>query len=183
VAIAALAAAVTARSPATAAASTLLLLLGLFTGRSVPVFLALLLLAAIYVVPEGDRAIPAPIYGGALLLIAELAFWSLDELGPGRLEPGTLTPRLVAILAVAATAVAAGALVSLAADSEVARSPALTAAGVGAILACIGVLVALVRARDDGHRAAARTAADAVSRGRTLLAPRARGRRRARRSR
>lgn len=99
-------------------------------------------------VPEGDRAIPAPIYGGALLLIAELAFWSLDELGPGRVEPATATPRLIGILAVVATGVAAGALVLLASESEVARSPARTAAGVGAILACIAVLAALARARD-----------------------------------
>ena len=109
---------------------------------------ALVLLGAIYVVPEGDRAIPAPIYGGALLLIAELAYWSLDELAPGRVEPGTATPRLIGILAVVATGVAAGALVLLASESDVARSPARTAAGVGAILACVAVLGTLARSRN-----------------------------------
>jgi hypothetical protein len=113
----------------------------------VPVSLALVLLAAIYVVPDGDRSIPAPIYGGALLLIAELAFWSLDERAHGRVEPGTATPRLLAILAVVATGVAAGALVVLASESDVARSPARTAAGLGAILACVAVLSALARTR------------------------------------
>jgi hypothetical protein len=109
------------------------------------VSLALVLLAAIYVVPDGDRSIPAPIYGGALLLIAELAFWSLDERTAGRVEPGTATPRLLGILAVVATGAAAGALVLLASESDVARSSARTAAGVAAILACIAVLAALAR--------------------------------------
>ena len=82
---------------------------------------------------------------GALLLIAELAYWSLDERAAGRVEPGTATPRLLGILAVVATGVAAAALVLLASESDVARSPARTAAGVGAILACVAVLGALAR--------------------------------------
>jgi hypothetical protein len=107
----------------------------------------MLLLGTIYVVPEGDRATPAPIYAGVLLLIAELAFWSLDERAPAQLESGTAAPRLLAILAVAATGAAAGALVLLAAEPDVARSPARTAAGVAAILACIAVLAALAANR------------------------------------
>ena len=145
IALAALAAAATARSPAVAAAATLLLSLALLAGRSWPVCLVLVLLGTIYVIPEGDRAIPAPIYAGALLLIAELAYWSLGERAAGRIEPGTATPRLLGILAVVATGVAAATLVLLASDSDVARSPARTAAGVGAILACVAVLGALAR--------------------------------------
>lgn len=106
------------------------------------------MLGTIYVVPEGDRTTPAPIYGGVLLLIAELAFWSLDERAPGRVEPGTAMPRVIGILAVVATGVAAGALVLLASESDVARSPARTAAGVGAILACVAVLAVLARSRN-----------------------------------
>jgi hypothetical protein len=102
-------------------------------------------MGAIYVVPEGDRAIPAPIYAGALLLIAELAFWSLDECAPGRVEAGTATPRLIGILGVVVIGIAAGALVLFASESDVARSPARTAAGVVAILACVAVLAALER--------------------------------------
>ena len=146
--LATLAAAATAESLVVATTAPLLLSLALLAGRAAPVAAALLLLGAIYVVPEGDRAIPAPIYGGALLLIAELAFWSFDERLPGRVEPGTATPRLLAILGVVVTGVAAGALVLLASESDVARSPARTAAGVGAILACIAVLTALARARN-----------------------------------
>jgi hypothetical protein len=130
---------------AVAAGATLLLSLALVSGRVTPISVALLLLGAIYVIPEGDRATPAPIYGGALLLTAELAFWSLDERAPGRVEPGTGTTRLVGVLVVMATGVAASALVLLASEADVARSPAGTAAGVGAILACVAVLTALAR--------------------------------------
>ena len=135
----------TARSPTVAAAAPLLLAIVLFSGRSWPVGLVLVLLGAIYVVPEGDRAIPAPIYAGALLLIAELAYWSVADRAAGRLEPGTVIPRLLGILAVVVTGGAAATLVLLASDSDVARSPARTAAAVGAILACIAVLGLLAR--------------------------------------
>ena len=123
----------------------MLLAIALFAGRSWPVCLVLVLLGAIYVVPEGDRAIPAPIYAGALLLIAELAYWSVGDRAAGRIEPGTAPPRLLGILAVVITGVAAATLVLLASDSDVARSPARTAAAVGAILACVAVLGALAR--------------------------------------
>ncbi len=146
--LAAIAAAFTAGSPAVAAAATLLLSLALLAGRTVPVSIALVLVGTIYVVPDGDRSIPAPIYAGALLLIAELAFWSLDERAPGRVEPGSATPRLLGILAVVTTGGAAGALVLLASESDVARSSARTAAGVAAILACIAVLAALARSHN-----------------------------------
>jgi hypothetical protein len=129
------------------AAATLLLALGLTTGYIAPITAALLLLAAIYVTPDGDRATPAPIHAGALLLIAELAFWSLDERAPGRLAPRTGTPRLLGILGLVATAVAASALVLLASHGDIARTPGTTAAGVGAILACVAVLTALARTR------------------------------------
>ena len=95
---------------------TLLLALALLTGRFWPVGLVLVLLGTIYVVPGGDRAIPAPIYAGALLLIAELAYWSLDERGPGRIEPGTAMPRLLGTLAVVVIGMAAAALVLLASE-------------------------------------------------------------------
>jgi hypothetical protein len=125
----------------------LLLAFALTAGYIAPIIAALLLLAVIYLTPDGDRATPAPVYAGALLLIAELAFWSLDERAPGRLAPGTGTPRLLAILGVVATAAAASALVHLASRSDIARTPGTTAAGVGAILACVAVLTVLARSR------------------------------------
>ena len=108
-------------------------------------FAALVLLGVAYVTSDGGPAIPSPLYAGMLLLMAELAFWSLDERETGRVEPGTGAPRLRGILAVAATGVAASALVLLASEANPERSPETTAAGVVAVLGCVGVLAALTR--------------------------------------
>ena len=137
-----------------AAAATLLVALGVSAGRSTPIPFGLLLLGAIYAIPDGDRAVPAPIYGSVLLLAAELAYWSLDERVVGRVLAGAVAPRLLAILAVSAAAIPASALVLVAADADVARSPAVTAAGAAAVVACVGLLTALARLR-GGERAPA----------------------------
>lgn len=130
-----------------AAPAILLLLVALTAGRTAPIPFALLLLGAIYAIPDGDRAIAAPIYAGGLLLTAELAYWSLDERVRRRVQAGVATPRLLAILAVAAAAIPSGALVLIAAEADVSRSPVLTATGAAAIVACIGLLTALARVR------------------------------------
>jgi hypothetical protein len=129
------------------ALAILLLLIALTAGRTAPIPLALLLLGGIYGIPDGDRAIAAPIYGGGLLLTAELAYWSLDERVRRRVQAGVATPRLLAILAVAAAATPSGALVLIAAEANVSRSPVLTATGAAAIVTCIGLLTALARVR------------------------------------
>jgi hypothetical protein len=134
-----------------AAAAVLLLSLALSGGYSAPIPFVLTVLGAVYVTPPGDRAIPAPVYGAALLLLAELAYWSLDERVLQRMQAGVARRRLLAILAIAAAAVPAGALVMAAAEADVERSPALTAAGAAAIVASLALLAALARGlRSDG---------------------------------
>jgi hypothetical protein len=130
-----------------ATAAIVLLSLALTTGRSAPIPFALLLLGAVYAIPHGERAIPTPIYGSVLLLTAELAYWSLEERVPKPVHAGVVTPRMLAILAVAGAAIPASALVLVAAQADVARSPALTAAGAAAIVACVGLVAALARLR------------------------------------
>jgi hypothetical protein len=134
-----------------AAGAALLVLLAVVTGRSAPIPCALLLLGALYAVPDGDRAVWAPLYGGGLLLCAELAYWSLEERRAQPVFGDVVTPRLVSILLVAAASVAAGALVLLAGEADVGRSPATTAAASLAVAACAGLLVLLVRARASGR--------------------------------
>jgi hypothetical protein len=129
------------------AAAIFLLSLAVTAGRSAPIPFAMLLLGAVYAIPHGDRAIPAPIYGSGLLLTAELAYWSLEERVRGRVQAGVGAPRMLAILAVAGAAIPASALVLAAAETDVARSPALTAAGAAAAVACLGLLAALARLR------------------------------------
>ena len=132
------------------ASAAVLLAAALAAGFVTPVFVALLLLAGIYVVPEGDHSLPAPIYACALLLTAELAFWSLDERGRVRVEPGTGIPRLRGILVVTAVGVPAAWLVLLAAEADIVRSAAWTAAGAAAILACVAILAVLARSQRLG---------------------------------
>jgi hypothetical protein len=134
-----------------AAAATFLVALALTTARSAPIAFALLLLGAIYASPDGERAIAAPIYGSALLLAAELAYWSMDERVPQHVQAGVFTPRLLAIVAVSAGAIPPSALVLIAAEADVARSPAITAAGAAAVVACIALLTVLARLR-SGER-------------------------------
>jgi hypothetical protein len=136
-----------------AVAAILLLSLALAAARSSPIPFAVLLLGAIYAIPDGERAIAAPIYGGALLLTAELAYWSLDERVHQRVQPGTFTPRLLGILAVSVGAIPLSALTLIAAEADVPRSPATTAAGAAAVVACFALLARLARVRSGGGAA------------------------------
>jgi hypothetical protein len=144
IALAAIAGAVGGGASA-AAAAALLVAATLVTGLVTPVLAALVVLGAIY--PEGGQTLPAPVYAGVLLLAAELAFWSLDERAPARVEPETGAPRLRGILAVTALGVVAGALVLLASKIDTTRSAAATAIGVAAILGYVAVLALLARLR------------------------------------
>ncbi len=154
VAIAALAGTAAAADPPASllavASPTVILAAALAAGHVTPAFVAVLLLGAIYLIPEGDRALPAPIYAGTLLLTAELALWSLDERERAHVEPGTGMPRLRGILVVAAVGVPAAWLVQLASEADIVRSPAWTAAGAAAILACVAILTALARSHRLG---------------------------------
>lgn len=109
--------------------------------------IALLLLGALHVIPDGDRSIGTVIYGSGLLLTAELAYWSIDEHGRRPVEPGVFAPRLRAILAVVAAGIPASALVLVAANVNISRSTASTAAGATAIVACVALLAAMARQR------------------------------------
>jgi hypothetical protein len=121
--------------------------LALAVGRPAPIPIALVLLAGTYAIPDGERAIVAPIYASALLLTAELAYWSLDERVRLQVQAGVFTPRLLAILAVSGAAIPPSALVMIAAEADVARSPAITGVGAAAAVACIALLTALARVR------------------------------------
>jgi hypothetical protein len=130
-----------------AALAFVCLLVALTAARSAPIPFALLLLGTIYSVSGGERAVAVPIFASALLLVAELAYWSIDERVHQRLQPGVLKPRLYATLAVAAAAIPASAVVLVAAEADVPRSPATTAAGAVAIVACLALLTLLAGRR------------------------------------
>lgn len=118
---------------------------------------------ATYTIPDGERAIAAPIYGSALLLTAELAYWSLDKRVRQRVRAGAVTPRLLAILAVSAAAIPASALVVVAAEADLSRSPATTAAGAAAIIACVALLAAVARLRGKAQSSSPSSMSSATS--------------------
>jgi hypothetical protein len=86
-----------------------------------------------------------PLYGSALLVAAELAYWSLDERPRQRVEAGVARRRLLAVLGIAAAAIPASALVLAVARVDLPRSPALTAAGAAALVGCVALLTAIAR--------------------------------------
>ena len=120
--------------------AVLLLSLALVTGRSAPIPLA------VYAIPAGERALWAPVYGGGLLLCAELAYWSLESRVDQRVHGDVVKPRLIAVLGVVGVSLPAGALVLLASEADLGRSPALTGAAALAVVACAGLLAILARA-------------------------------------
>jgi hypothetical protein len=137
----------------------LLLAFALVAGRPAAVPFALLLLGAVYALPVGHHVIAVPIYGSVLLVTGELAYWSLDERIRERADAGVELPRLVAIVSLGVAAIPVSALVLAAADADVPRSPAGTAVGAAAIVACVALLVALTHLR-GGVRTQRRAMAD-----------------------
>ena len=133
-----------------AAGAVLFVSLALVTGRAAPIPFALVLLGALYAVPEGERAVWAPLYGSGLLVCAELAYWSLESRVTQPVHGDVVTPRLAAVLLLAAASVPAGALVLLAAEAGLDRSPATTAVAALAVAGCVGLLAVLARARPAG---------------------------------
>ena len=128
-----------------AGAAILLLGLGLSARRSAAIPVAVLLLGALHLIPDGGRSIDTVIYGSGLLLSAELAYWSIDEQGRRPVEPGVFAPRLLAIVAVVMAGIPASLVVYLAAGVDISRSAASTAAGAAAIVACVVLLAAMAR--------------------------------------
>jgi hypothetical protein len=140
-----------------AAVAVLLVFFAVLAERTAMVPSALVLLGAVFAIPEGGHGVWTPLYGAGLLLCAELAYWSLESRVDQRVHGDVVTPRLAAILLVTALSVAAGAVVLLAAEADVGRSPATTAAAALAIVASAGLLVLLTAGRQAGRRAAPRS--------------------------
>jgi hypothetical protein len=91
---------------------------------------------------RGDTVdVRAPLYGAAFLLVAELAFATL-ELRAGEPEAGLIPRRVVILVIVALGGIVAGALVLAAAAAPLDGGVALEAVG---LVAAVGLLVGLGR--------------------------------------
>ncbi len=88
-----------------------------------------------------------PLYAGAFLLVAELAFWSIERRVPAWSAPGLVERRLTRLAAVTlgAMALAAAVLVLAAASGGGGGGVALEAIGVAAAIGALVLLAVLVR--------------------------------------
>lgn len=125
-------------------AAVVLLALGLAAGSASLLPWPLVLLGAAYVLSLGDGPVDqwAPVYAGALLATAELAYWSLELRGRAA-GVEQLTERrggLIAALAIGATAV--GGLVLAATALRLGSGIVLDSAGVVAAVVAVFVIAA-----------------------------------------
>ena len=113
------------------------------------VALALAALGAAYALslflPEGLLDAWAPLVAAGLLLVAELAYWSLELTTPVRAERGIVRRRAALVAAAAVVAAPVGALVLAAATVAVAGGILWDAAGIAAAVAAVGLAAAVAR--------------------------------------
>ena len=126
--------------------ATLLLACGLAASSPAPVHCGVAVLGAILLLRHSDRLLLAPLYGGGLLLVAELGVRSIELRGVGLIDPGSIGTRLGVLVAVAAVGVCAGACAALAVTGAPSRSLLVTAAGaIAAVAVCAAIALAARR--------------------------------------
>ena len=107
----------------------------------------LVLLAALYAWTLGGGLVDqwSPVYAGAFLAVAELAYWSAELRGRAQ-DPEQLTERRVALIAVLALlAVGCGGLVLAATSLDIGSGVAVDLLGVAAAVAALVVVARLAR--------------------------------------
>ncbi len=86
-----------------------------------------------------------PLYAGAFLFVAELAFWSIERRVPAWSEPGLVEWRLGYLAGVSAGAAVVAAVVLVVAASSGGGGVALEAIGVAAAIGALALVAVLVR--------------------------------------
>jgi hypothetical protein len=126
--------------------AALLLACGLAARSPTPVHCSVAVLGAILLLRHSDRLLLAPLYGGGLLLVAELGVRSIELQGVSLIDARSIGTRLGVIVAVAAVGVCAAACAALVATGAPGRSLLLTAAGASAAVAvCAAIALAARR--------------------------------------
>jgi hypothetical protein len=126
-------------------AAIFVLAVGLVLGRPFAVPWAVAGLGAEYAVSLGDGGLDrrVPLYAVALLVTAELSYWSLQLRGAAPDEPGITQRRLIGLMLAATVALLVGTV--LVAFANVPVGGGLAIEGIG-IVAAIGALVLLLGA-------------------------------------
>jgi hypothetical protein len=131
--------------------AALVLALALWRGWPTAVAWALALLASGYALSLSlgpDRATidaAAPVVAAGLLVVAELAYWSLELRDPGRWEGPLLGRRLAVLGALALVSLALGSVVVVFTTLETGGGVGLTVLGVAAAVATLAILAGLAR--------------------------------------
>jgi hypothetical protein len=86
-----------------------------------------------------------PVFAGALVLAAELAFWSIEQRVPAWAEPGLALRRIAALVATVAATMVAAALVLVVAGAPFVGGVAAELVAVGAAALAATVLAMVVR--------------------------------------
>lgn len=87
----------------------------------------------------------APLFGAGLLLLAELAYWSLELRGPGREERRLIARRAAALVGLALLSLLLGTLVVTVTAVPLGGGAAWDAVGVAAAAAALALIVHLAR--------------------------------------
>jgi hypothetical protein len=136
---------------ATGAAGVLLLVLAVLAGWPGSIAWALVLLGAEYAaslaLANGDGAVDAgaPLYAAGLLVVAELAFWSLELRGTAREDAESLRRRLAALSSLAVAALGLAAVVALVTELPGGGGVLWDAVGVAAAVAALAIVARLAR--------------------------------------
>jgi hypothetical protein len=138
-------------------AGAAVLALALATARAGLVAPALVLVAGGYAAKLAVRDAgaldgAAPLVGCALLLVAELAYWSVELAGAGRQERPVLLRRLAALLGLAAAALVLGSAVLAAAALPLGGGLAWDVVGVAAAAAALALIARLAAAPAASRR-------------------------------
>ncbi len=130
-------------------AAVLLLALAVATGLPSLIPWPLVLLAAEYALKLGGGPVDqwAPVYAGALVGIAELAYWSLELRGRAQDAERLTERRAGLIVSLAVGAVAVGGLVLAATSLRIGSGIAVDVVGALAAIGAIAVLAAVARPR------------------------------------
>ena len=139
--------------PALAGAGALavaLLLVAMVAGWPSGIAAALLLLAAVYaaslaIQDEASVDTAAPLYAAGLLVVAELAYWSLELRAGGREEARVVVRRFAALAALTISSVVLGAFVIAVTAFPLGGGLIWNVIGVAAAAATLGVLALLAR--------------------------------------
>ncbi len=129
-------------------AALVLLVAGLVTGESVFLLCAVGALGcewivSLYLRNETNTVITA-MYGAALLLVAELAYWSLELRTPSRDEGRLAIRRAGAIVVLGAVSLAVGLAAASLSQTPLTGSLALLTIGLGALVTALVIVAVLV---------------------------------------